>query len=111
MSIIHPSAIKAIAHSVDIPRLSDEAAKVLAPDVEYRLREVVQVRMLPSLTAECYSSRLQNALLSQEALKFAKHAKRTTLTTEDINNALRLRNVEVGLELVMKQLTSCCCSV
>eukprot|EP00775_Hariotina_reticulata_P010004 gene10004-10158_t len=71
MSIIHPSAIKAIAHSVDIPRLSDEAAKVLAPDVEYRLREVVQ-----------------------EALKFAKHAKRTTLTTEDINNALRLRNVE-----------------
>eukprot|EP00879_Flechtneria_rotunda_P027105 GHRR01028973.1.p2 GENE.GHRR01028973.1~~GHRR01028973.1.p2 ORF type:complete len:107 (+),score=22.88 GHRR01028973.1:149-469(+) len=71
MSIIHPNAIKAIAHSVDIPKLSDEAAKTLAPDVEYRLREVVQ-----------------------EALKFAKHCKRTKLTTEDINDALRLRNVE-----------------
>lgn len=35
------------------------------------------------------------AVLLQEALKFAKHAKRTKLTTEDINNALRLRNVEV----------------
>jgi transcription initiation factor TFIID subunit 6 len=35
-------------------------------------------------------------MLLQEALKFAKHAKRTKLTTEDINNALRLRNVEVG---------------
>jgi transcription initiation factor TFIID subunit 6 len=43
MSIIQPSSIQAIAHSVDIPKLSDEAAKTLAPDVEYRLREVVQV--------------------------------------------------------------------
>uniref|UniRef100_A0A383V8W2 TATA box binding protein associated factor (TAF) histone-like fold domain-containing protein n=1 Tax=Tetradesmus obliquus TaxID=3088 RepID=A0A383V8W2_TETOB len=71
MSIIHPNTIKAIAQSVDIPKLSDEAAQTLAPDVEYRLREVVQ-----------------------EALKFAKHAKRTKLTSEDINDALRLRNVE-----------------
>jgi transcription initiation factor TFIID subunit 6 len=45
MSIIHPNTIKAIAQSVDIPKLSDEAAKTLAPDVEYRLREVVQVPM------------------------------------------------------------------
>lgn len=43
MSIIQPNSIKAIAHSVDIPKLSEEAAKTLAPDVEYRLREVVQV--------------------------------------------------------------------
>lgn len=45
MSIIQPDSIKAIAHSIDLPRLSDEAAKTLAPDVEYRLREVVQVRV------------------------------------------------------------------
>lgn len=32
----------------------------------------------------------------QEALKFAKHAKRLKLTAEDINNALRLRNIEVS---------------
>lgn len=43
MSIIHHNTIKAIAHSVDIPKLADDAAKTLAPDVEYRLREVVQV--------------------------------------------------------------------
>jgi transcription initiation factor TFIID subunit 6 len=45
MSIIQPDSIKAIAHSIDLPRLSDEAAKTLAPDVEYRLREVVQVSL------------------------------------------------------------------
>jgi len=48
MSIIQPNSIKAIAHSVDIPKLSDEAAKTLAPDVEYRLREVVQVGAVAS---------------------------------------------------------------
>lgn len=53
MSIIQPNSIKAIAHSVDIPRLSDEAAKTLAPDVEYRLREVVQVC---SVVIQCFST-------------------------------------------------------
>jgi transcription initiation factor TFIID subunit 6 len=43
MSFIDPSAIQAIAHSVEVPKLSDEAARTLAPDVEYRLREVIQV--------------------------------------------------------------------
>jgi transcription initiation factor TFIID subunit 6 len=45
MSIISPDSIKAIANSVDIHKLSDDAANTLAPDVEYRLREVVQVRV------------------------------------------------------------------
>ena len=40
---VQPSTIKAIANSIDIPKLSDEAAKAMAPDVEYRLREVIQV--------------------------------------------------------------------
>ncbi|KIY93241.1 Transcription initiation factor TFIID subunit 6 [Monoraphidium neglectum] len=71
MSFITPGTVQAIAHSLDIPQLSDDAAKALAPDVEYRLREVIQ-----------------------EALKFAKHSKRLKVTTEDINNALRLRNAE-----------------
>ncbi len=71
MSFIQPQTIQAIGESIDIPKLSTEAARALAPDVEYRLREVIQ-----------------------EALKFAKHCKRQKLTTEDINNALRLRNVE-----------------
>ena len=46
MSFIDPSAIQAIAHSVEVAKLSDEAARTLAPDVEYRLREVIQVKSL-----------------------------------------------------------------
>jgi hypothetical protein len=34
-----------IAHSLDISKLSPEAAKALAPDVEYRMRELVQVKL------------------------------------------------------------------
>ncbi|GLC67259.1 hypothetical protein PLESTF_000534400 [Pleodorina starrii] len=71
MSFIQPAAVKAIALSVDVTHLTEEAAKALAPDVEYRLREVIQ-----------------------DALKFARHCKRTKLTTQDINNAMRLRNIE-----------------
>ncbi|GLI67285.1 hypothetical protein VaNZ11_011470 [Volvox africanus] len=71
MSFITPATVKAIALSVDVTRLTEEAAKALAPDVEYRLREIIQ-----------------------DALKFARHCKRTKLTTQDINNAMRLRNLE-----------------
>lgn len=45
-SFITHASIQAIAHSLDIPKLSDEAAKALAPDVDYRLREIIQVSWL-----------------------------------------------------------------
>ena len=73
MSFIQPATIQAIAHSLDVTRLSSEAASALAPDVEYRLREIIQ-----------------------DAQKFARHAKRVKLTTEDVNSALQMRNFEVG---------------
>lgn len=50
--------------------LNDSAAAVLASDSEYRIREIIQ-----------------------DSMKFMKHAKRGRLITEDINAALRLRNV------------------
>jgi len=64
-------SIKVIAESVGIENLNNDVATGLASDVEYRLREIIQ-----------------------EAMKFMRHSKREKLTTEDINNALRLRNVE-----------------
>ncbi|GAX80021.1 hypothetical protein CEUSTIGMA_g7460.t1 [Chlamydomonas eustigma] len=70
-AIISHSSIEAIAESIDIKKLSVEAAKALSPDVDYRLREIIQ-----------------------DAQKFARHARRTRITTEDVNDAVRLRNFE-----------------
>jgi transcription initiation factor TFIID subunit 6 len=61
-----------VAQSVpNLPAVLDTAAAALAPDAEYRIREIVQ-----------------------DSIKFMRHAKRRRLTTSDINAALRLRNVE-----------------
>lgn len=48
MSFVQPSTIHAIGQSLEVGTISDEAAKALSPDVEYRLREIVQVH--PELT-------------------------------------------------------------
>ncbi len=50
-STITPGQVDAIAHSIDIPKLAPAAAKALAPDVEYRLRELIQVRAAQALAA------------------------------------------------------------
>ena len=68
---ISSDSIKVIAETVGIANLKDEVAEALASDVEYRLRDLVQ-----------------------EALKFMKHGRRETLSTDDVNFALRLRNSE-----------------
>lgn len=43
---MQPQTIHVIAESVAVGPLSDEAAKALAPHVDVRLREVVQVRFI-----------------------------------------------------------------
>ncbi|CAG8534418.1 6629_t:CDS:10 [Ambispora leptoticha] len=63
--------VKNTAEVVGISNLKDEVALALAHDVEYRLYEIIQ-----------------------EATKFMRHSKRTKLTGDDINHALRTRNVE-----------------
>ena len=72
---VTPASVSVLAESVlggDVTRkLSAEAASVLAPDVEYRLRALVQ-----------------------DASKFMRHAKRTKLTCSDVNNALLARGCE-----------------
>ncbi|KAM0844452.1 hypothetical protein ACQ4PT_057022 [Festuca glaucescens] len=71
MSIVPKETIEVIAQSVGIPTLPADVSAALAPDVEYRLREIMQ-----------------------EAIKCMRHAKRTVLTADDVDSALSLRNVE-----------------
>ncbi|GMH25499.1 hypothetical protein Nepgr_027342 [Nepenthes gracilis] len=71
MSIVPKETIEVIAQSIGINSLSTDVALALAPDVEYRVREIMQ-----------------------EAIKCMHHSKRTILTTEDVDSALNLRNVE-----------------
>ncbi|XP_021926044.1 transcription initiation factor TFIID subunit 6 isoform X2 [Zootermopsis nevadensis] len=64
-------SIKVIAESVGVGNLPDEAAKQLADDVSYRLKQIVQ-----------------------DAAKFMHHAKRMKLSTSDIDHALKVKNIE-----------------
>ena len=64
-------SIRMMAESVAIAGLNEEACKRLSEDLEYRLKEVVQ-----------------------NAIKFSRHGKRRRLTCSDIDNALKVKNVE-----------------
>lgn len=44
---------------------------------------------------------------TQDAQKFARHARRQKLTTEDVNNALRMRNAEVSEFPCMQSILGC----
>lgn len=67
-------SIKVIAESIGIGNLPDEAAKELADDVSYRVKHVIQ-----------------------DAAKFMHHAKRTKLLNKDVDSALKIKNLEVGV--------------
>lgn len=43
MSIVAKEAIEVIAQSIGITNFSPDVALALAPDVEYRVREIMQV--------------------------------------------------------------------
>lgn len=65
-------SMKVIAESVGVGNLPDEAAKELADDISYRLKVILQ-----------------------ESAKFMQHAKRQKLMCSDIDNSLKMKNVEV----------------
>ena len=66
------AVVKLLTQSCEgLPELSEAAYDGLAQEADYRAREIIQ-----------------------EALKFATHAKRTRLCTEDVDLALKLRGVE-----------------
>ncbi|KAI9293720.1 TAF-domain-containing protein [Neoconidiobolus thromboides FSU 785] len=70
-SIYPVEAIEETASSIGINSLSESSISTLANDVEFRIKQTIQ-----------------------EATKFMKHGRRTTITIEDINHALRLKNEE-----------------
>ncbi len=71
MPVWNPDNIRDVAESLGIASLNDLVLDGLASDVEFRLAQVLE-----------------------EALKFMRHGKRSTLTTNDIAQALRALNVE-----------------
>lgn len=71
MSVWNPENVKDIAESVGITNLPDDATRAMVLDIEFRLCQVLE-----------------------EALKFMRHGKRTTLTTQDISQSLKTLGVE-----------------
>ena len=71
MSLWNPENIRDASESVGVNNLKREVIENLARDVDYQL-----------------------SLVLDEALKFMRHAKRTTLETGDISQALRVLDVE-----------------
>lgn len=70
-SVWNPDNVRDVAESVGIASLADNVVEELARDVDFRLAQVLE-----------------------EALKFMRHGKRTTLSTQDVSNALKILNVE-----------------
>ncbi|XP_015600707.1 transcription initiation factor TFIID subunit 6 isoform X2 [Cephus cinctus] len=64
-------SMKVIAESIGVGNLPDEAAKDLAEDVSYRLKEIIQ-----------------------DAAKFMRHGKRQKMSMHDIDHALKIKNIE-----------------
>jgi hypothetical protein len=85
------SLFQDIAESLGISNLSDTVASALAADVEYRLHELIEV----SNFCLHYSLYLSHLHRTQESVKFMRHARRTKLKVEDVDLALRVRNIEV----------------
>ncbi|KAL8896899.1 MAG: hypothetical protein Q9192_002837 [Flavoplaca navasiana] len=71
MSVWNPDNIKDVAESIGIASLNDDVLQGLSSDIEYRLSQVLE-----------------------ESLKFMRHSKRLTLSTQDIAQALRVLDVE-----------------
>lgn len=76
---ISQESIKTIAESIGISTLSDLAAKELADDISFKLKQIIQ-----------------------DGQKFMHHAKRTRLCLADVDESLKIRNIEPQYGFVTK---------
>ncbi|GIX83817.1 transcription initiation factor TFIID subunit 6 [Caerostris extrusa] len=74
-------SVKTIVESVGVSNLSDEAAKLLADDVTYRIKTLIQ-----------------------DSKKFMAHAKRKRLTAADLDYTLKIKIL--NLFMVLSQMNS-----
>ena len=79
-------SMKVIAESVGVAGLSDSAAKELADEINFRIKTIIQ-----------------------DSTKFMHHGKRKKLSTTDIDNALKIKNIEVMLFSINVALLFVCC--
>ncbi|XP_050069003.1 transcription initiation factor TFIID subunit 6 isoform X2 [Anopheles maculipalpis] len=70
-STLSLESMKVIAESIGVGSLPDDAAKELADDVSYKLKQIVQ-----------------------DAVKFMHHSKRMKLSIADVDHSLKVRNIE-----------------
>jgi transcription initiation factor TFIID subunit 6 len=78
-SKLSQESIKVIAESIGVSNLSDGAAKELADDISFKLKQIVQ-----------------------DAEKFMNHSKRQKLCLVDIDHSLKIRNIEPQYGFVNK---------
>ena len=72
MSLLRPEMLQVVAQSLGLDDISSDCVGELMPEIELRVREVVQ-----------------------DALKFQRHSRRSQLDPTHINQALHVRNLEV----------------
>ncbi|KAI9189231.1 histone H4-like TAF Taf6, SAGA complex subunit [Blastocladiella emersonii ATCC 22665] len=71
MSVFNNTFVKHTGESMGLENLSEDVMNALTQDMEYRIREIIQ-----------------------ESKKFMRHSRRSFLSTQDINSALKVKNVE-----------------
>lgn len=103
-SVVLPTeSMKAMAESVGVGQLQEESCVALSEEVSYRIKEIAQVMKTQATGGDILFMSLKKTVLNvfslflslKDALKFMHHGKRRKLTTSDIDNALKLKNVEV----------------
>lgn len=73
--------------------MPDDVARALAGDVEYRLWDIIEVRPTLATDFQLDSGSLDAGVM-QESIKFMRHSRRTKLKVDDIDSALKVRNLE-----------------